>query len=89
MIHELKTWTGPFDAIKRDDKKFEFRPNKDRNFNVGDTLVLKEWDPNPGFYTGEEVSRMVTYVLHGPSFGIPDGFSVMSLMVINLLRDRE
>ena len=41
-------------------KLFEIRKN-DRNFQVGDVLLLKEWDNIK--YTGREVGAMVRYIL--------------------------
>jgi hypothetical protein len=43
-IHYLKTLPVYFDAVRRGDKTFEIRKN-DRDFQTGDTLVLKEFDP--------------------------------------------
>ena len=43
--HDLKTLPVYFDAVLRGDKTFEVRKN-DRDFQTGDTLVLKEWDPD-------------------------------------------
>lgn len=43
-VHELKTEPAYFDAVLRGDKTFEVRKN-DRDFQTGDTLVLKEFDP--------------------------------------------
>lgn len=42
--HELKTLPVYFDAVARGDKTFEVRKN-DRDFQTGDTLVLREFDP--------------------------------------------
>ena len=42
--HALKTLPIYFDAALRGDKTFEVRKN-DRDFQTGDTLILKEWDP--------------------------------------------
>lgn len=41
MIHELKILPEYFNEIMYGRKKFEVRFN-DRNFKVGDTLLLKE-----------------------------------------------
>ena len=44
MTHELKTWPEFFIETRGGRKKFELRKN-DRDFRVGDQLLLKEWDP--------------------------------------------
>lgn len=43
-LHSLKTLPVYFAAVLRGDKTFEVRKN-DRNFQTGDTLVLREYDP--------------------------------------------
>lgn len=86
--HNLKTWPSPFLALATGLKQFEYRKDGERNFQVGDTLRLFEYVPErrdadggwaSGYYTGKLCVRLVTYVLHGPAFGIPEGYSVMSL----------
>lgn len=47
-------------------------------FAVGDTLVLQEFIPDTGEFTGAEVARIVTYVIRA-SFGIPEGYCIMSI----------
>jgi hypothetical protein len=82
--HELKTWPPFFIAIEAGQKTFEVRRN-DRGFQKGDTLHLREWDPNKGVatesrgYTGNAMRVRVSYVLSGESFGIKDGFVVMGV----------
>lgn len=81
--HELKTWPSFFAALLDGTKTFEVRRN-DRDFAVGDILVLAEWDPAiagvmPVGYTKREVRRAVTYVLRGGEFGIEAGFCVLGL----------
>ena len=44
MIHKLKTWPSCFQAVKAKIKPFEIRVN-DRNYQVGDTLILEEFSP--------------------------------------------
>lgn len=61
-IIELKTWPEYFDAVASGAKTFEIRYN-DRDYQVGDTLVLHRYDPAKKEYTGESITRNVTYVL--------------------------
>ena len=80
LRHELKTWPDSFEAIRRRSKKFELRLD-DRSFEVGDLLVLKEWDPSTG-YSGRELDRFVTYKLSAGTYpGLLDGYCVLGLGV--------
>jgi hypothetical protein len=93
QTHELKTWPSQFLALSTGDKLAEFRKN-DRDFRVGDTLVLCEWipghaqserygdeDPAPGRYTGNQLRARVTHIVSGTEtpFGIPPGYVMMSI----------
>ena len=71
MTHELKTWPEFFEQTRNSLKKFELRRN-DRDFRVGDELLLKEWDLDlndryipfePKGYTGREVLVRVDYIM--------------------------
>jgi hypothetical protein len=77
-VHELKTWPAYFDAIGDGTKRFECRKD-DRGFAVGDVLRLREWDPQVYRYSGREMFARVTFLLHGPSFGVEYGYCVMSI----------
>ncbi len=64
-LHELKTWPEYFYAIENGTKTFELRVN-DRDFQVGDILVLKEYRPHFETFTGREIRKRVSYVMsHG------------------------
>lgn len=76
MIHELKTWQFYYADVISGNKNFEVRKG-DRNFEVGDTLHLKEYDPHSNTYTGRECRVKVGYILFGGQFGIEEGFVVM------------
>jgi len=76
--HDLKTWPDQYRAILDGRKTFEVRLN-DRAFDVGDTLLLKEWDPSPCGYTHREQRVRVTYILRGGQFGIAPSHCVMSI----------
>lgn len=78
MKHELKTWPRPYGAVVEGQKRFEYRLD-DRGFECGDTILLREWDPDTGAYTGQYLMVRVTYIASGPDFGIRDGFVVMSI----------
>jgi hypothetical protein len=52
MTHELKCWPEFFQAILSGSKTFEARRD-DRNFKVGDNLVLKEWTPADSIHSNE------------------------------------
>jgi Domain of unknown function (DUF3850) len=59
--HKLKTWTKFYDAVEGGHKRFEIRKN-DRGFQVGDTVVLQEWDKEDELYTGLEISGEISYI---------------------------
>lgn len=85
--HELKTDPDVFQAVIEKRKTCEVRRN-DRNFAVGDTLLLRETaEPGaamaagaPLIYTGRQVHCVVSHMLLGPEYGIPDGIAVLSIV---------
>ena len=58
-VHALKTLQPYFDAVESGVKTFEIRKN-DRDFKVGDGLILREFDGER--YTGRLISRKITYM---------------------------
>jgi hypothetical protein len=76
--HDLKCWPEPFAAIRAGLKHWELRLN-DRDYQVGDLLWQKEWDPASEQYTGEATGNLVIWMLKGPAFGLPEGYCIMSL----------
>jgi len=77
--HRLKTWPEYFHEVVAGTKRFEIRPN-DRNFQVGDSLILEEFDPRgsvEGDYTGRTCTVRVTYIYSGP--WCKEGTVVLSL----------
>lgn len=79
--HELKTWPEYFEAVDSGRKTFELRKN-DRDFKVGDTLRLREYEPGPDRYTGRECTRVVTYVTDAIALGaVRSGFVCLGLHV--------
>jgi hypothetical protein len=87
MTHELKCWPDQFQALIDERKGFEFRRN-DRDFNVDDTLFLREYDPDTDTFSGRTCRRRVTYILR-EGFGLPGGTVVMSVKPIPEVEPRE
>lgn len=46
MEHTLKIWPQWYSRVLDGSKTFEIRKN-DREFQYGDTVILKEWNPDP------------------------------------------
>jgi hypothetical protein len=64
-IHNLKCWPQFWDATERFEKTFEVRKN-DRNFKIGDTIHLHEWNPDTKEYSGRIIVRQIKYIMrHG------------------------
>lgn len=57
-------------------KTFECRCN-DRDFKVGDELLLREYDPQKG-YTYRCIVRKITYIL-SDFIGLKDGYVILGV----------
>lgn len=75
--HELKTWPEYYRKVVIRKKNFEVRRN-DRDFVVGDVLMLREFDPDKQEYTGEHHYRIVSYILDDPQY-VKEGYVILSL----------
>lgn len=73
--HELKTWPEYFHAVWQRKKTFEVRKN-DRDYKVGDYLILRAWDPIESEYTGSWIELRITYILDDSRF-VKEGFVVL------------
>lgn len=76
-IHVLKIWPIYYEAVLEGRKRFEIRRN-DRDFKVGDCMVVQEFDPVTETYAGEMQTLVVTYMAQGV-FGLPADVCVMSV----------
>lgn len=82
-VHDLKSRPEFFTRIYDGSRTFDIRKN-DRDFQVGDILILKEH--NTITYTGYTLRKRVTNILrHMPGagcaaeFGLAPGYVIMSL----------
>lgn len=87
MFHELKTLPEYFEEIWIKNKSFEIRKN-DRNFSVGDQLILREYSEEDERYTGRAIQAYVPYIINGPCYGLKEGYCVMSIAFLTFLSDR-
>ena len=87
MTHELKIWPQHFGAVARRHKNYELRLN-DRNYQVGDYLILREFIPIPDHYkgdlmpvskqyTGKELKRKIAHILTDEVPGLSPGHVIL------------
>jgi hypothetical protein len=79
--HELKTWPEHYAAIDGGSKTVELRLN-DRPYAVGDSLLLREWEPLEAGYTGRQLRVRVTHILRGGEWLAP-GYIAMSIRLMS------
>ncbi|MFT8350066.1 ASCH/PUA domain-containing protein [Clostridium saccharoperbutylacetonicum] len=79
-IHELKILPQYFNVVADGSKTFEIRKN-DRDYQVGDKLVLEEWECLERGYTGEEITKKIKYKITSYEFpeGIQEGYCILGL----------
>lgn len=76
--HDLKVYPQFWRALSTGKKPFEVRRD-DRNFRVGDTCCLREFDPKTGYTNTGEWVREITYILRHEDMpvGVPIGYCVL------------
>lgn len=85
MQHDLKCWPEHYAAIERGAKTCELRLN-DRNYQVGDTLLLREWEPLSVSYIGPQLRVRVTHIISGGPWLSP-GYVAMSIQPTDRILD--
>lgn len=88
QVHELKTWPGFFQSVWDGDKRAELRKD-DRGFEVGDFLVLREYDPVTAEYSGRRFLAEISHIVRESQFGLAPGFAMLSLYRHRRLRPGE
>lgn len=78
--HYLKCLKTVFEDVLLELKTFEYRKN-DRDFQIGDKIVLQEIKDDTLEYTGREFSVEVLYILKNfPN--LPSDYCIMSIRLI-------
>ena len=86
--HVVRSWAHLYDAIEIGLKTHDLRKN-DRDYQVGDQLVLQRYDNTTGRYTGQEQKVKITYITgrdHVPcafsSAVLPNDYCILSIMKV-------
>lgn len=84
-VHTLKSWPEFFEPVFKGEKTYELRRN-DRDFHVGEDLLLQEYEPKSNTYTGREVRAEIKHMLLGtgadgivPLEGLAPGFAILGI----------
>jgi len=85
MIIEKKVWPEFFSKLLSGEKTFELRL-ADFNVKAGDTLLLKEYDPKTGKFTGRKIEKACKSVMkvNPTDFYSPEQIREHGLLVIGL-----
>ena len=62
MRIEKRVWPEYFEKLATGEKAFEVRL-ADQEYNPGDVMALREWDPGKKAYTGRVLEKRVSYSL--------------------------
>lgn len=78
QIHELKILPQYFNEVVSGNKQFELRQDN-RDYQIGDMLLLKEYLADKDEYTGRESNLYkITYILRNvPEYGLMDGYCII------------
>lgn len=60
--YEVKSWPWLFEPMMSGKKTHDMRDMRDRPYKIGDRMLLREFDPRTGTYTGREGIAMITYI---------------------------
>ena len=60
--YEVKSWPWLFEPMVAGQKTHDMRDKRDRPYKVGDRMLLREFDPRTGRYTGREAVAYITYI---------------------------
>lgn len=61
-VHQKKIWPQFYDQVTSGKKPFDLRKN-DCQYQEGDVINMREWDPDTQDYTGRGVTVDITYVM--------------------------
>lgn len=77
-IHIVKSWPVNYEAVEKGRKKAEIRL-LDRDYSVGDYIVLRKFDPASNLYSGDWIGCLITHIDSDARYGIQQGYGVLSI----------
>lgn len=92
-VHELKILPKYFNSVVSREKTFELRKD-DRGFEVGDILILKEFNPNKKYetiegdeshFSGRKILKEINYILKDEteSMGLSKDYAILGIKPID------
>jgi len=85
--YEVKSWPWFFEEMIVGRKKHDMRDKRDRDYAIGDRMLLREFDPRTGQYTGRAAIAKITYITDNvtpcamSSSALDNSFAVLSVDV--------
>jgi len=80
--HELKCHSEYFQRICTGQKTFEIRKN-DRDYQVGDILALREYDPKTGWPDHGSVDQRRVKIVYMTSYAQQEGYVVLGIELLD------
>lgn len=87
-IHEVKSWPHLFEAVRLGQKFHELRRN-DRRYRSGDLIILCEFFPERGEYSGRRIALEITYITSDvnpcaiSASALMKGYCILSVRALN------
>lgn len=85
--YEVKSWPQFFEPMVAHKKLHDMRNKRDRDYKVGDRMLLREFDPFGGGYTGRCAVAYISYITDNEtpcalsSVGLGDDMAILSVRV--------
>jgi hypothetical protein len=88
--YAVKSWPWFFEQMICGQKKHDMRDKRDRDYAVGDIMLLEEFDPRGVGYTGRSATVLITYITDNvtpcamSSSALDNDYAVLSVELLDL-----
>jgi hypothetical protein len=93
ILHIRKSWSMFYEDILSGIRTSDIRSEDRGQFHEGDELLLREYDPVKGVFTGREQVCLITYVQRNKSNpcaisrdALKDGYCVLSIKTLGVVQ---